>query len=343
MFEHNIDNLKGQRTLRAVGGQRGFTLVEIIIVIVVLGIISGVTFQIVASGVEAFKKSSARKELYDQGRLALERMVRELRDAKEITATSGDSITFKKAHPSALDSAEEIKFQKDGANLERIADPSGSAIQAVLAANIDTFQVTFGGAGEEENWGRDQQNSSSTTSVFVRCMGGTSPDKDDMKIKSISTFLGTTAGEVRLGVYTGGSLAAGPAGASVIWDAGKVSGSGLQTIQASGDGIDWPKNTVTWLCFNKSSREIYMESNSGGAGDFQTARGRFDSTAITENPNTAWPATFPSGGSFSNYWYSIYVTSGVSGTTVVTLELTLSSPEGGSVSMRTKVYMRNVS
>ena len=325
--------------------EKGFTLIEIIIVIVVLGIVSGVTFQIVASGVQAFKKSSARKELYDQGRLALERMVRELRDAKEITATSSDSITFNKVHKSAQDSAEEIKFQRNGANLERIADPSGSALQAVLAANVDTFQVTIGGtgAGGGENWGRDQQNSSSTTSVFVRCMGGTSPDKDDMKIKSISTFLGTTTGEVRLGVYTGGSLYAGPEGASVIWDAGKVSGSGLQTIQASGDGIDWPKNTVTWLCFNKSSREIYMESNSGGAGDFQTARGRFDSTAITEDPNTAWPATFPSGGSFNNYWYSIYVTSGVSGTAVVTLELTLSSPEGGSVSMRTKVYMRNVS
>ena len=152
--------------------EKGFTLVEIIIVIVVLGIISGVTFQIVASGVEAFKKSSARKELYDQGRLALERMVRELRDAKEITATSSDSITFKKVHKSVLDSAEEIKFQRNGANLERIADPSGSALQAVLAANVDTFQVTFGGAGEEENWGRDQQNSSSTSSVFVRCMGG---------------------------------------------------------------------------------------------------------------------------------------------------------------------------
>ena len=323
--------------------ENGYTLIELVMVIVILGVIGGFTFQVVAAGVQAFKKSSARKDLSDQGRLALERMVRELRDAKEITATSSDSITFNKVHKSAQDSAEEIKFQKNGANLERIADPSDSALQAVLAANVDTFQVTFGGAGEEENWGRDQQNSSSTTSVFVRCMGGTSPDKDNMKIKSISTFLGTNTGEVRLGVYTGGSLSAGPEGASVIWDAGKVSGSGLQTIQASGDGIDWPKNTVTWLCFNKSSREIYMESDSGGAGDFQTARGRFDSTAITEDPDTAWPATFPSGGSFSNYWYSIYVTSAVSGTTVVTLELTLSSPEGGSVSMRTKVHMRNVS
>jgi len=130
----------------------GYTLIEIVVVIVVLGIISGVTFQIVASGVEVFKKSSGRKELSDQGRLALDRMVRELRDAKEITATSGDSITFKKAHPSAQDSAEEIKFQLNGANLERIADPSGSSITSVLAANVSSFTVTQEGAtgGEGE-------------------------------------------------------------------------------------------------------------------------------------------------------------------------------------------------
>ena len=131
---------------------KGYTLIEIVVVIVVLGIISGVTFQIVASGVEVFKKSSGRKDLSDQGRLALDRMVRELRDAKEITATSGDSITFKKAHPSAQDSAEEIKFQLNGANLERIADPSGTSITSVLAASVSSFTVTQEGAtgGEGE-------------------------------------------------------------------------------------------------------------------------------------------------------------------------------------------------
>jgi prepilin-type N-terminal cleavage/methylation domain-containing protein len=78
MFEQKINNLIGKKMPRAIGGQKGYTLIEIVMVIVILGVIGAFTFQFVAHGVQAFKKSSARKDLYDQGRLALERMVREL-------------------------------------------------------------------------------------------------------------------------------------------------------------------------------------------------------------------------------------------------------------------------
>jgi prepilin-type N-terminal cleavage/methylation domain-containing protein len=125
----------------------GYTLIEIVMVIVILGIIGAFTFQIVAAGVQAFKKSSARKDLYDQGRLALERMVRELRDAKEVTGSASSSITFKKAHPAqAADNTEEIKFQINGTNLERVGDPSGTPVTAVLASNVSSFQVTEEGS-----------------------------------------------------------------------------------------------------------------------------------------------------------------------------------------------------
>jgi prepilin-type N-terminal cleavage/methylation domain-containing protein len=125
----------------------GYTLVEIVIVIVILGIIGAFTFQFVAHGVLAFKKTSARKDLYDQGRLALERMVRELRDGKEITDCSSNSITFKKAHPAqAADNIEEVKFELVGTDLKRVGDPSGAAQTAVLASDVTSFQVGGGGS-----------------------------------------------------------------------------------------------------------------------------------------------------------------------------------------------------
>jgi prepilin-type N-terminal cleavage/methylation domain-containing protein len=131
----------------AIGGQKGFTLIEIVMVIVILGVIGAFTFQFVAHGVQAFKKSSARKDLYDQGRLALERMVRELRDTKEVTGSSGSSITFKKAHPAqAADNTEEVKFQLNGTSLERVGDPNGTPATAVLASNVSSFTVTGVGA-----------------------------------------------------------------------------------------------------------------------------------------------------------------------------------------------------
>jgi len=133
---------------QVIGGQKGFTLVEMVMVIVILGVIGAFTFQFVAQGVQAFKKSSARKDLYDQGRLALERMVRELRDGKEITDCSSNSITFKKAHPAqAADNIEEVKFELVGTDLKRVGDPSGTAQTAVLASNVTSFQVGSGGSG----------------------------------------------------------------------------------------------------------------------------------------------------------------------------------------------------
>jgi len=125
----------------------GYTLIEIIIVIVILGVIGAFTFQMVAAGVQAFKKSSARKDILDQGRLALERMVRELRDGKEITDCSSNSITFKKAHPAqAADNVEEVKFEFDNINkqVKRVGDPNaneGGPYEAVLASNVTSFQV----------------------------------------------------------------------------------------------------------------------------------------------------------------------------------------------------------
>ena len=153
MFEQKINNLIRRKMPRGIGGQKGYTLVEIVMVIVILGVIGAFTFQFVAHGVQAFKKSSARKDLYDQGRLALERMVRELRDAKEVTGSTGSSVTFKKAHPSqAADNTEEIKFQLNGTNLERVGDPNGTPATAVLASNVSSFtvtdiEVTGGGGG----------------------------------------------------------------------------------------------------------------------------------------------------------------------------------------------------
>ena len=158
----------------------GYTLIEIIIVIVILGIIGGISFQFVGYGVEAFKKSSARKELYDQGRLALERMVRELRDAKEVEGSSSSSITFKKAHPDqAADYIEEIKFQLNGTNLERVGNPSGTPATAVLASNVSGFTVTgvtSGGGSGTCTIAIDSQSSGSadgaSSLTFSHTIGG---------------------------------------------------------------------------------------------------------------------------------------------------------------------------
>jgi len=163
-------------------------------------------------------------------------------------------------------------------------------------------------AQAQTNWGRDVQGSSSTTANHSRAMGGISPDVDGMRLSSISIYLGGQNGDVRLAVYTGGSLN-NPSSATLLWDAGTVNPNGtggLYTIDHPSGGVDWPKNTVTWLAWKRDNGvRVYYSNNSANAGDFQTGRGR-NNNNFSRNPGTAFPNTYGNTGSFSNFWYSIF-------------------------------------
>ena len=61
--------------------QQGFTLVELIIVIVLLGIIGTVSFQFIGFGAQIFTDTTSRDQLVNQSRFALQRLQSELRNS----------------------------------------------------------------------------------------------------------------------------------------------------------------------------------------------------------------------------------------------------------------------
>jgi prepilin-type N-terminal cleavage/methylation domain-containing protein len=61
----------------------GFTLFEIIIVIVIIGIISTIAAMIIMQGVRAYSDEQSRSDVHYQTRLAMERMAREIRMARQ--------------------------------------------------------------------------------------------------------------------------------------------------------------------------------------------------------------------------------------------------------------------
>lgn len=61
--------------------QRGFTLIELIVVIVILGILGGYVFSYVGFGAQIYVDTTAREQLMSQSRFAVERLTREIRNA----------------------------------------------------------------------------------------------------------------------------------------------------------------------------------------------------------------------------------------------------------------------
>jgi prepilin-type N-terminal cleavage/methylation domain-containing protein len=120
--------------------QKGFTLIEMIIVIVILSVASAITIKFLADSLRVYRTTVNQKALYDEGKLALERMCRDIRDANAIAGTTASSVTFVRNNATVQDSAgETITFRwSGGANpLEKVKSGIGYA----MASNVNAFTV----------------------------------------------------------------------------------------------------------------------------------------------------------------------------------------------------------
>ena len=122
---------------------RGFTLIEIVIVIVILSIVSAITIYFLVSSLRVYTITVNQKTLFDEGKLALERMSRDIRDANSITGSSATSITFIRTNATGAgqDIANEtITFQLTGTTLEKVK--ASPAVTSAIAENVSAFTVT---------------------------------------------------------------------------------------------------------------------------------------------------------------------------------------------------------
>ena len=132
--------------------QSGFTLIEIIMVIVILSIVSVVTIGFIVNSLRTYSMAVNQKTLLDEGKMALERICRDVRNARSITAPaaggSGIQIIFTRNDATAQDVAgETITFQLTGSTLEKVK--SSPATTNALAANVSAFTVTRGATEDE--------------------------------------------------------------------------------------------------------------------------------------------------------------------------------------------------
>lgn len=120
---------------------RGFTLIEIIVVIVILSIVSAITIKFLVDSLRIYTMTVNQKTLLDEGKLALERMCRDIRDAQAVTSVLPNSITVTRTNATAQDGASEsITFQLNGSILQKVkTSPSATSD---IASNVSAFTVT---------------------------------------------------------------------------------------------------------------------------------------------------------------------------------------------------------
>jgi prepilin-type N-terminal cleavage/methylation domain-containing protein len=126
---------------------KGFTLIEIIVVIVILSIVSAITIKFLTDSLRIYTMTVNQKTLFDEGKLALERMCRDIRDASAITGSTASSVTFTRTHatnPTVGDSAgESIRFDVNGTTLRKVKNAGGAPENPIaMADNVSAFAVT---------------------------------------------------------------------------------------------------------------------------------------------------------------------------------------------------------
>ena len=130
------------------GKPRGFSLIEMIVVIVILSIVGLMVFNFLGNSMASYMIVKERDRIYDEGLLAMERMTREIKDARydsvsyPITAVANTSITFSRKHGTPQDTSTSITFRRNGNVLERVGNVSGTH---VLAGNVASFSPIVSG------------------------------------------------------------------------------------------------------------------------------------------------------------------------------------------------------
>ncbi len=150
-----------RRRLDGVGADEGVTLIELLVGMVLSSIVASIAFTTVMAAQRAATSSRLVNDLNEEARVVMNRMSRELREAKRVTAVvnpmgpsgtlngTGDvSVSFEVdfngngvIEPGAAD-PEVLEYEYDRAG-QRLLLKTTSASLPVLAANVSDFKVDF--------------------------------------------------------------------------------------------------------------------------------------------------------------------------------------------------------
>ena len=156
-------------------------------------------------------------------------------------------------------------------------------------------------------------NTSDEAVNWADAMGGHVPAGFNRQLTGIRFRTAATSDNgayVRLAVYSGGALATGPDGATLLADSGQVLASVVDgwNVYTLPSPVNIPNDAPLWVAIkaDDGAVDVVYRGESGACGDYQVARGRFRSNTIDTDESVAWPETWPEdGGGFSGRWRAV--------------------------------------
>jgi prepilin-type N-terminal cleavage/methylation domain-containing protein len=124
---------------------KGFTIIELVITMVLIGIVAYIAADAMSTGFKAFFVTDNRKEALDQARIAMERMTREIRNIRgssDISTANATTLTFTDI------SGTTITFTLNAGNINRTSGTTNTLATGIsnstLASGIFSYTLTDG-------------------------------------------------------------------------------------------------------------------------------------------------------------------------------------------------------
>ena len=115
--------------------QGGFTLLEVVLVIAIMGILSVISFEFFTGSVKIYNLARADNALCQMGRNALWRILREARSASGCTL-SGSDLILSNIQPTPEDDATTVRYVLDGEVLIRVREGASSPTKNPIADRV---------------------------------------------------------------------------------------------------------------------------------------------------------------------------------------------------------------
>lgn len=136
--------------MNAMRRQAGFTLIEMVITIVVIGIIAGISAMLILQAMRGYSDQDVRADLTNQARLAIERMAREIREIRDCTAT--DIPTMAVGTIAFVDNAgNAIAYTTSGTDLTRNGTALASSVSGLTFGYLRRSAAAAGAAAQVWN------------------------------------------------------------------------------------------------------------------------------------------------------------------------------------------------